>query len=82
MKKPVIALESGGSREIVEHGRSGLLSKPGDVEGLARNIETLANDERLLLRDGAQGRRRAEEYFTPQRLASDFERIYREVVTP
>ena len=65
----------------MENGRSGLLSKPGDVEGLARNIETLANDERRRDELGAQGRRRAEEYFTPQRLASDFERIYREVVT-
>jgi glycosyltransferase involved in cell wall biosynthesis len=81
MKKAVVALESGGPREIVEHGRSGLLSMPGDVEGLARNIERLANDERLRDEMGAEGRRRAEEYFTPRRLASDFERIYREVVT-
>jgi glycosyltransferase involved in cell wall biosynthesis len=36
-----------GPRDILEHGRSGLLSKPGDVEGPARNIETLANDERV-----------------------------------
>ena len=34
MKKAVLALESGGPQEIVEDGRSGLLSKPGDVEGL------------------------------------------------
>ncbi len=35
MKRPVIALESGGAPEVVEHGKSGLLSAPGDSEGLA-----------------------------------------------
>ena len=81
MRKPVLALESGGPKEIVEHGRSGLVSRPGDIGGLARNIEALANDARLRAKLGAHGRRRAEEYFTPKRFASDFERIYADVMT-
>jgi glycosyltransferase involved in cell wall biosynthesis len=80
MKKAVIALDSGGPRELVEHGKSGLLSAPDDVDGLAGSIETLATDGRLRAEMGAYGRRRVEEYFTPQRLASDFERIYREIL--
>jgi glycosyltransferase involved in cell wall biosynthesis len=80
MKNAVLALDSGGPRELVEHGKSGLLSAPADVDGLARNIETLANDGRLRSEMGAHGRRRVEEYFTPERLASDFERIYRKIL--
>jgi glycosyltransferase involved in cell wall biosynthesis len=79
MRKAVIALNNGGPREFVEHGKSGLLSQPDDVDGLARNIETLATDDVLSAEMGAYGRRHVEEHFKPQRLADDFERIYREV---
>jgi glycosyltransferase involved in cell wall biosynthesis len=79
MRRAVVALDSGGPREFVEQGKSGMLSQPGDVEGLARNIEALATDDRLRADMGAYGRRRVEEHFNPQRLADDFERIYREV---
>jgi glycosyltransferase involved in cell wall biosynthesis len=79
MRKAVIALDNGGPREFVEQGKSGLLSQPEDVAGLARNIETLATDDVLRAEMGAYGRRHVEEHFKPQRLADDFERIYREV---
>ena len=79
MRKAVAALDSGGPREFVEQGKSGLLSQPDDVDGLARNIETLATDDVLRAEMGAYGRRHVEEHFNPRRLADDFERIYREV---
>jgi glycosyltransferase involved in cell wall biosynthesis len=79
MRKAVAALDSGGPREFVEDGKSGLLSQPDDVDGLARNIHVLATDDRLRAEMGAYGRRRVEEHFTPERLADDFERIYREI---
>jgi glycosyltransferase involved in cell wall biosynthesis len=79
MRKAVAALDSGGPREFVEDGKSGLLSQPEDVDGLARNIHLLATDDRLRAEMGAYGRRRVEEHFTPERLADDFERIYREI---
>jgi glycosyltransferase involved in cell wall biosynthesis len=82
MRKAVIALDNGGPREFVEQGKSGLLSQPDDVEGLARNIQALATDDRLRAEMGAYGRRRVEEHFTPERLADDFERIYREIRRP
>ena len=44
MQKPVIALASGGVPEIVEDTKSGLLSSPRDIEGLAANILTLIRD--------------------------------------
>ena len=77
MRNAVIALDNGGPREFVEHGKAGLLSQPNDVDGLARNIETLATDDVLRAEMGAYGRRHVEEHFTPERLADDFERIYR-----
>jgi glycosyltransferase involved in cell wall biosynthesis len=80
MRKPVIALDNGGAREIVEHGKSGLLSLPQDIEHLARNIETLINDPDLRKQMGSYGRRQVEERFTPQAMSRDAEQVYRKVI--
>ena len=45
MKKPVIAIDSGGTPEVVEHGKSGLLSPEGDDAALAANIKRLITAE-------------------------------------
>lgn len=45
--KPVIATNIGGLPEMVEHGRTGLLVEPRDVDGLANSIvELLSNSDR------------------------------------
>ena len=80
MKKPVIGLDNGGTPEVVEHGRSGLLSPAGDVQQLAENILTLVNDPALRQRMGEYGRARVERDFNPQRMANDVENIYRLVL--
>ena len=35
MRKPVVALRSGGTPQLVEHGVAGLLSPPEDIDALA-----------------------------------------------
>jgi hypothetical protein len=76
MKRPVVALSSGGTTEVVEHGKCGLLSSPGDINALAANLLRLVGDPALRTQFGEYGRARVEEHFTPQRMASDFEKIY------
>jgi glycosyltransferase involved in cell wall biosynthesis len=76
MKKPVIALNIGGAREVVEHGRSGLLSAPGDQAGLAENLLALLRDPALRARMGEYGRQQVEHRFTIERLARDIEKVY------
>ncbi len=80
MKKPVIALDSGGTPEVVEHGVTGLLSPPWDVERLAGNVATLVRDPQERRRMGDNGRRRVETEFTPPRMVHDLERVYRHVL--
>ena len=82
MERPIIALRSGGTPEIVEDGRAGLLSEPGDNDQLARNIVTLARDPDLRRRMGRSGRRRVETYLTPRRMAEDGLRIYQAILRP
>src|SRR4029078_5171035 len=67
MKRPVVALTNGGTPEVVEHGKCGLLSPPGDVEALAANLLKLLGDPALRIQFGEYGRSRVEQHFTPQR---------------
>ncbi|MEM8488561.1 MAG: glycosyltransferase [Bacteroidota bacterium] len=43
-KKPVIAANAGGAREIVSNGENGLLTTPGDPAALAAAIKLLQDD--------------------------------------
>jgi glycosyltransferase involved in cell wall biosynthesis len=76
MKRPVVALTNGGTPEVVEHGKCGLLSDPGDIDALAANLLQLLADPALRAQFGEYGRSRVEKHFTPQRMASDFAVLY------
>jgi glycosyltransferase involved in cell wall biosynthesis len=76
MRKPVVALDNGGTPEVVEHGKSGLLSPPRDVPALAANLLTLLRDPGLRARMGEYGRSQVEARFTPDRMARDTEDVY------
>ncbi len=76
MKKPVVALHNGGTLEIVEHGKSGLLSAKDNVEALTANIRTLLQDPALRTRMGEYGRGQVEARFTAERMAGDVARVY------
>lgn len=80
MKKPVITLNQGGSAEVIEHGKSGLLSAPKDIEQMAANIVTLIQDPELRQKMGEYGRHRAETFFNPDRMTRDMENVYRRLV--
>jgi glycosyltransferase involved in cell wall biosynthesis len=65
---------------VVDHGGSGLLAPPGDIDQIAADIVTLLDDAELRRRMGVHGRERAEREFTPQRLARDVERVYNTIL--
>jgi len=80
MKRPVVALDNGGTPEVVRHGVTGLLSAPGDIGGLATNLIRLLEDAELRRQMGEAGRRDVEARFTPERLATDVMNVYRNVL--
>jgi glycosyltransferase involved in cell wall biosynthesis len=71
MQRPVVSLNDGGTPEVVEHGRSGLLSAHGDIGTMTANIVSLLKDKALRDRMGAYGRARVLDYFTAARMARD-----------
>jgi len=47
---PVVAAGSGGPRDLVDHGRTGLLYDPGEAHGLWRAVTAMVRDEALRTR--------------------------------
>ena len=60
---PVVATPVGGVAEAVVDGETGALVRPGDINGLRDALLRLVGDPALRLRQGAAGRRRAEDLF-------------------
>lgn len=79
MERPVVALDNGGTREVVEHGRQGLLSERGDIDALVDNLLTLLQDPALRQKMGEDGRRRVLADFRIERMGSDVAAVYRSV---
>jgi glycosyltransferase involved in cell wall biosynthesis len=67
---PVVASDSPGLRESVRDGETGLLVPHGDVAAMARAMERIASDRKLVDEFGASGRRFAET-FTWDRAADE-----------
>jgi glycosyltransferase involved in cell wall biosynthesis len=77
---PVVAFESGGLTDIVQHEKTGLLVAPGDRAALAKTLdELLARDGQG--RDlGRAGRLYALSAFAPESAARRYAGIYRQVL--
>ena len=80
MKKPVVAVNNGGTPEVVDHGKSGLLSEPGNQEELTANLRLLLRDGVLRARMGEFGRQRVESRFHAGRVAADVAALYDRVL--
>ena len=77
---PVIASDVGSVAEAVEHGNTGILVPPGDVDALAAAIDELRNDPRRRREMAARGRRRALDLFTSEKMADGYIALYDEVL--
>ncbi len=73
---PVVAADVGGTREAVVEGETGLVVPPADVPALASALARLLSDPELRVRLGGAGRRRFEERFTFERMASQTLALY------
>jgi len=80
-RKPVVGTAFGGTPEVVEHGVTGYVENPFDLERFGGRIgELLASPERRATM-GEAGYRRLVQRFTMDRLARETLDVYREVVS-
>jgi glycosyltransferase involved in cell wall biosynthesis len=62
--KPVIVTRVGGMQETVQHGKNGLIVRPGDASDLAEAILYLLHNDGLRTAMGRAGRTRAAELYS------------------
>ncbi len=79
--RPVVATRHGGLAEVVEHGRTGLLVKPGDHRELAEAIVELLQDEKRRVSMGREARRVAVEKYSWDRVLDSILGAYRELTS-
>ncbi|HXT69578.1 MAG TPA: glycosyltransferase family 4 protein [Vicinamibacterales bacterium] len=77
---PIAAMDTGGTRDIIHHGLTGLLSK--DPQGFAADLRTLANDDRLRAALGSQARIEAKSAFSAASVVERIEQVYRSLLEP
>jgi len=75
---PVVTTTVSGGPEIVDHGKTGLLCKPGDPVSLADSLEALVKDPIRAREMGLHGRERAERLFDLQVNAEQLRRLLKE----
>ena len=80
--RPIIATNVPGCREVARHGENALLVPVDDAAALAHAIETLANDQELRARFGANGRRAVENCFSSAAIGSQIVEIYTKLAPP
>jgi D-inositol-3-phosphate glycosyltransferase len=77
---PVVATGTGGALEIILDGVTGKLVPVNDVQAMAEALCALLRNEEGRRRMGEQGRMRAREFFSLERMVSKTEALYREVL--
>lgn len=70
----------GGVPEVITHGESGYMEAVGDVEAQAARVVALLRDEDLHARITKNGRLRAQQEFSTERVIPQYERYYEEVI--
>jgi glycosyltransferase involved in cell wall biosynthesis len=77
---PVVAFDSGGLRDVIQHEKTGLLVKPGDRAALAAALDDLLARDGRGSQLGKAGRLYALSAFAPESAARRYAEIYRQVL--
>jgi len=77
---PVVAFDSGGLRDVIQHEKTGLLVRPGDRVSLAKTLDDLLSRDGYGAQLGKAGRLYALSTFAPESAARRYAEIYRQVL--
>ena len=73
---PVIATDCGGPRDMIIHGKTGLLVPVGDTDAMTEAIIKLAKDEHLRKNLAEEGKKYAKDKFKPDSSVSAMRNVY------
>ncbi len=80
--KPVVLTRSGGTEEIVENGRTGVLVEPGDSRELASRISELLRNREQASELGAAARAKILKDFSLTAMIARYESLYDRLLGP
>jgi glycosyltransferase involved in cell wall biosynthesis len=72
---PLVATDVGGTGEIVQHGKTGYLVAPDDVDGVAAALAKLAIEPAARLEFGACAKALYQERFTSSRMIDSYDAL-------
>jgi glycosyltransferase involved in cell wall biosynthesis len=78
--RPIIASDVPGCREVVEHGKNGLLVPPNDPQALADALILLAGNSALRHRMGVAGHRLVIDKFSNEKILAAIEKAYADLL--
>jgi glycosyltransferase involved in cell wall biosynthesis len=79
---PVVANDSGGTRELIIHGRTGLLLRERDPAAVAAAVTRILLDPALAARLSEAGRAHVARAFSMTTMAAAYQRLFTEVQGP
>ncbi len=77
LRKPVVATDGGGTRELVEDGQTGFLVPARDPDTLAAKVEYLLDNPDIARRMGEAGEARLRHKFSTARMIEETVELYR-----
>ncbi len=78
--KATICTDVGGNSEIVEHGNNGYLVNVGDINALARCIETLLINQELAIHMGEKAKLFVSANYSQKRMLEQYTNLYNEIL--
>jgi len=77
MSKPIITTNSVGCKEVVDEGKNGFLIPVKDAAALAEKVEILIKDRELMLKMGANSRKKALKEFELNKVVKQYLELYK-----
>lgn len=77
---PIVATDTGGSKELIKEGENGFIIKFKDSDDIAEKLEILINNSELVRSMGQASRRRAEK-MSWQKVAEEYYKLYEQKTT-
>ncbi len=77
---PIVATDTGGTREVVADGVTGFLTAVSDVDAMAAHLRTLASDDTLHSRMATASRERAARLFDLEAVTNRHLAVYRAAI--
>src|SRR5579859_1113377 len=79
---PIAASRAGALSQMIEHGKEGLLVRPGSATELCEAIMQVLSDANASRKFGEKAKERVLTYFTMERELDEYMQVYRECLAP